>query len=435
VWLAHGWPKGHFELLTKTMIDSAAPREKTRYILWDDDPPGFGCRVFPNGLKSFVVQYRLKGTRKAVTLTLGQYGTHLTLTQARKVARDKLGQVKVGNDPQADVKARKAEEVAKSKMLTVAKLVADYTAALQGGTVKTKRLRQRAPSPRYVEDTVLHLSRFADAYGSQAADAITSADVLRLLDGYSSLSVHRRMHGAIRRMYDWARQRALVSNAPADHIESTAAAARERVLTLAELARIWRAADGLEAVYRDVVHLLIATGQRRSEVAGMTWGEIDLQKAIWTLPAGRTKARRQHTIPLPALAAAALQARHGASVGKDDVVLPTLSRDGRTIAAISGWNWLKRELDRRTGMTDWRLHDFRRSIVTLCAEAGADVAVLDSLLNHASSATRGGVTGVYQRATLIEPMRQVMALWDRLLRDALDPPPTAEVVPLHPVAA
>jgi hypothetical protein len=58
-------------------------------------------------------------------------------------------------------------------------------------------------------------------------------------------------------------------------------------------------------------------------------------------------------------------------------------------------------------------------LVTICAEHGADVAVLDSLLNHASSATRGGVIGVYQRATLIEPMRKLMALWNGLLTEAL----------------
>ena len=110
-------------------------------------------------------------------------------------------------------------------------------------------------------------------------------------------------------------------------------------------------------------------------------------------------------------------------------MLPTLARDGRAIVAISGWNWLKRELDRRSDIKDWRLHDFHRSVVSLGAEHGGDVAVLDSLLNHASGATRGAVIGVYQRATLLEPMRQVMALWDRLLNEALEPhSPTIKLV-------
>jgi integrase len=156
----------------------------------------------------------------------------------------------------------------------------------------------------------------------------------------------------------------------------------------------------------------------------MTWGEIDLAASLWTLPAGRTKARRQqHTIPLPALAVAILQARQKACAqfpAGDDLVLPSQNRDGKSNAPISGWAWLKRELDKRAReLPPWQMHDFRRSLVTHCAEQGADIAVLDSLLNHAASATRGGIVGVYQKATLLEPMRQVMRCWNLLLETAL----------------
>jgi integrase len=135
---------------------------------------------------------------------------------------------------------------------------------------------------------------------------------------------------------------------------------------------------------------------------------------------------------LAPLAVAALQVRHAAHQRPPAavyLVLATLTRDGKSVAPISGWNWLKRELDRRSGVTEWRLHDFRRSIVSLCAEHGADIAVLDSLLNDASGATRGGVIGTYQRSLLVEPIRKVMALWDRLLRNAvgLSPAETSEL--------
>jgi integrase len=112
-------------------------------------------------------------------------------------------------------------------------------------------------------------------------------------------------------------------------------------------------------------------------------------------------------------------------------VLTTLTRDGKSAWPISGWNWLKRELDRRSGVAEWRLHDFRRSIVSICAEHGTDIGTLDTLLNHSSSATRGGIVGVYQRATLLEP-RGVMALWNRLLWEALaDRVPDERGVPLR----
>ena len=67
-------------------------------------------------------------------------------------------------------------------------------------------------------------------------------------------------------------------------------------------------------------------------------------------------------------------------------------------------------------------------IVTILAEAGADIAVLNSMLNHAASGTRGGIVAVYQRATLVEPMRKAMALWNSLLVAAINPPAGSEAV-------
>jgi integrase len=421
-------------MLTKTTVDRALPR-RTPYVLWDDELGGFGCRVFPSGKRSFIVQYRLPGSRKSLQVTLGPYG-RLTVTEARALGRDALAKARLGEDLKAGRKAQRATEAAQASVLTVRGLAEQYIAALRAGTAATKRLRGQQASSGYIDDTILHLRRFAEICGNQGAEAITRADVVRALHPYARQpSTHRRMHGAISRMYGWARKHELVTNKPADDIDTISPPSRERVLSLNELAAIWCAAATLEHVYRDTVHLMILTGQRRAEVAGMTWGELDLERALWTLPAARTKARRQHVLPIAPLAAATLQARHAAHQrppAGTDLVLPTLARDGKSIAPISGWNWLKRELDRASGVAEWRLHDFRRSIVSICAEHGADIGTLDTLLNPSSSATRGGIVGVYQRATLLEPMRGVMALWDRLLREALaDRAPDESVVPLR----
>jgi integrase len=432
-------------VLTKSAIDRAAPKPAP-YVLWDSSLVGFGCRIFPSGRRSFVITYRLPGGRRTFQMALGAYGV-LTVTQARAQASAELAKVRMGAEhPLAARRGRQAAVAAQVSPPTVATLVEQYLSALRAGTTSSKRLHGRQATADYIEDTVLHLSRLAAACGKQDVASFNRSDLVRFLNGYvSQPSAHRRLHGAIRRMYAWALRHDLASSNPAEHIETTTAPPRERVLSLAELARIWRAAETLEPVYRDVVHLLITTGQRRAEVAGMTWGEIDLAPpravgttagGLWTLPAARTKARRQHALPLPPLAVAALQARLAVFLhvpARDDLVLPTLARDGRSVAPISGWNWLKRELDRASGVTDWQMHDFRRSLVTVCAEHGAEVAVLDSMLNHASSATRGGVIGTYQRATLIEPMRKVMALWDRLLSEELhiETRPPAQVLALR----
>lgn len=290
-------------MLTKSQIEQARAPAKARLVLWDHDLPGFGCRVFPSGQRSFIVCYRLPGARQKQTATIGVYG-RITLSQARKRAGELLAKAKLGEDPQAERKARANA----AQELTVDALVREHSAALRAGTAKTRR-SNGPPVAAYVADTVLHLGRFANMYGKQAANAVTRSDVIGLLNDYANQpSAHRRMHGAISRMYAWARRVEMTANNPTSDIVTTQARPGERVLSLEELAAVWRAASQLDPLYRDLVQLMILTGQRRNEVAGMSWGEINLASGLWTLPSGRTKARRRHVIPLSATGVAVLQA-------------------------------------------------------------------------------------------------------------------------------
>ncbi len=432
-------------MLIKSTIDQAQPRAGA-YIIWDSDLAGFGCRIFPSGKKSFIAQYRMPGSRRVIRHTIGPYGL-LTVPEARAAARKVLAQAHTGADPQAPKKARQAAEARRASMLTVAALVEQYLTALRAGTTITSN-RGPAVTVKYVEHVAGLLGHFVGACGKQDAGELTRASVTRWLDDYTSGPQDKKgrignpgrpgartnMLGAIRRMYRWGQRNDLLTIDPTQHIEAPKPRARERVLSLAELVRIWHAAEQLTPLSRDSVRLLILTGQRCTEVGGMSWRELDLDKALWTLPGRRTKAKGQHVVPLPARAIVILQARRDGlqhAPEAEDFVLPSTSRDGTRIIARIDWQYIKRELDRCTSIEGWVLHDFRRSIVSNCAEAGGDLAALDSILNHASSATRGGVVGVYQRATLIEPMRKMMALWDRLLSEAIDPPASPKVVPLR----
>ena len=279
--------------LTKSAIDRATPKPAP-YVLWDSSVVGFGCRIFPSGKRSFVILYRLPGGRRTHQMALGAYGA-LTVPQARALASAELAKVRMGDEehPLAARRSKRVAEAVAASALTVAALVEQYTAALRAGIASSKRLHGRRPSARYIKDTAQYLGRFAAASGRQTASQLARGDVVRFLNGYvGKPATHWHAHAAIRRMYAWAQRHDLVTGNPAEHIVTTTAPARERVLSLAELARIWRAAETLEPLYRDAVHLLIATGQRCAEVAGMTWGEIDLARDLWTLPTARTKARR-----------------------------------------------------------------------------------------------------------------------------------------------
>ena len=394
-------------------------------------------RVYASGKRSFVYRYRLPKQRQVFEPVIAALG-ELTVAEARQSAKLWAGYVAKGQHPERTMREPgQAEAVDPAR--SVALLVQRYLQALHSGHAATRRSRGRKLAAAYAKDSTLQLARFVEACGPQDAGTLTQQDVQRALQTAPGVSSHRRMHGAINRCYAWAREHGHVNNRPADDIATGNPDSRHRVLTLDELASIWRAAAQLDPVYRDCVQLMILTGQRRQEVADMAWGEVQLGAGLWILPARRTKARRQHSVPLAPLALSILKARHNTFAHEPaaaDLVLPTLARDGKSIAPISGWNWLKRELDRRSGVVDWRLHDFRRSIVSISAEHGsADVATLDTLLNHASSVTRGGVIGVYQRAALLKPMRAALEAWETLLRTVLDLPPVYQPALLVRVAA
>ena len=159
--------------------------------------------------------------------------------------------------------------------------------------------------------------------------------------------------------------------------------------------------------------LLLLTGQRRGEVAGMTWGELDLDKAVWSMPASRTKNGLPHDVPLSQQAVALLR-----SVPRRDGRALLFGRAG---GPFSGWSKSKERLDARitrqraelrlgrplaTGesphpddaLAPWTLHDLRRTVVTGMNELGIAPHVVEAVVNHVSGRAKAGVAGVYNRA-------------------------------------
>lgn len=112
----------------------------------------------------------------------------------------------------------------------------------------------------------------------------------------------------------------------------------------------------------------------------MAWEEIDLEHALWTIPKERAKNGLAHEVPLsrPALEIMESLPKMGALV---------FSTTGKT--PVSGFSKVKERLDSRSGVTDWTLHDLRRTATTGMAQLGIPPHVADKVLNHKSGAIRG----------------------------------------------
>jgi integrase len=176
---------------------------------------------------------------------------------------------------------------------------------------------------------------------------------------------------------------------------------RDRVLSAEELASVWQAAGAVGDEFGAIIRLLMLTGQRRDEVAAMAWSEIDLERALWTLPAVRTKNCREHEVPLSRHAVALLPPR----------------REGRALVfgqgkgGFSGFSRAKARLDKAAGLAmPWVLHDIRRSLVTHMNELGIDPHVIEAVVNHVSGA-RGGIAGRYNFAAYREQKRVALQRW------------------------
>jgi integrase len=181
---------------------------------------------------------------------------------------------------------------------------------------------------------------------------------------------------------------------------------RERTLSGEELRDIWQALR--DDRYGDIVRLLILTGARREEIGGLRWPEIDLNKALITLPSDRVKSRREHRIPLAAPTLAIIDARPR----ENDLVF------GYRAGPFADWSSQKRALDARIAaarkadgrppMLPWHLHDIRRALSTTMHD---DLGILPHIVEACLGHVQGGIAGVYNRAVYDGPKADALARW------------------------
>jgi integrase len=196
--------------------------------------------------------------------------------------------------------------------------------------------------------------------------------------------------------------RAILDQSPAEGVPLPAKeVARDRILTDQELAQIILAARRMGGPYGGIVEILALTGQRREEVAGMKWCELNLAQRVWTLPKSRTKNAKEHVVHLSEQSMAALKR----AAVRGPFVFSILGTK-----PFQEFSQAKRKIDGLSGVTGWRLHDLRRTCVSGIARLGIAPHVADKILNH-QAGTISGVAAVYQRHEFLSERRQALDLW------------------------
>ena len=250
--------------------------------------------------------------------------------------------------------------------------------------------------------------------------SIKRSDVLAVIDKVKARSeaAARLLFVDLRPFFKWAVERELMETNPAAEMKPPAAAIkRDRVLEDHEVKAFWEAASDVSWPFASIYKLLLLTGARREEVAGMRWSELDLDAGIWFLPSARTKNKRDHRIPLSRqaidlldrLGIAAIKAGFGYEDG--DLVFSTTGH-----SAPSGFSKAKKALDAKmkailgARFNDWRVHDLRRTCATGMENLGIDTRVVETALNHVSG-TKAGIVGVYQRSDHRDAVAAAFRAW------------------------
>jgi integrase len=359
------------------------PEGKRDILVFDDEQRGLGVRVTASGGKTYLAQYNWHGQKRRIPL--GSCSA-LSLAKARDAVRAIMGDVARGIDPAAERKKAKAHEA-----LTLSALLSDWQA-----------LHLASKRPRYAAEAVRAVRNAFSRYLGLPAANLSRATAVKTLDAMArrgSVAMAARTAAYGKAAYGWAVKRGAFSINPFLNLPVASDIRRERVLTDDELATIWRATDGIGA-FSGIVRMLALTGQRREEVAGMTWAELSDDLSTWIIPASRAKNGATHIVPLSAPAQDLL--RGAPRLG--ELVFSGLR------GPFNGWSKSKAAMDAKSGVTNWRLHDLRRTMATGLQRLGVRLEVTEQVLNHVSG-SRAGIVGVYQRHDFASEKRAALDAW------------------------
>jgi integrase len=235
----------------------------------------------------------------------------------------------------------------------------------------------------------------------------------------------------LKTLFKWVLDEELVSADPTARVRKVVKeTARDRILTDDEIRLFWAGCDRLGWPFGPMYKLLLLTAQRRDEVGGAEWAEIDVERRMWTIPREKAKNDRAHEVHLSTLAAEIIE---GLPRTGNRFVLTTNGE-----RPVSGYSKSKERLDGhmldllraelagagkasdRPAIDDWILHDLRRTAATGMARLNIPPHVVDKILNHVSGTIRG-VAAVYNRHAYLDERRAALEAWSRHVETLIRP--------------
>ncbi|MES0176883.1 tyrosine-type recombinase/integrase [Mesorhizobium sp. M0006] len=432
--------------LLKLKADPSRRREIADGIL-----TGLYFVIQPTGRKSWAVRYRASGIPKKVTLGNSLFGDDADaageeLTRIRREAAHILDRVRRGEDPGAEKQAAKREvkDEDRDKFQTVVeRYLKEYASKRRGETEKARLLGVRLQDGEWITNP----ERAVGLWGDKRIQDITRRDIREHLEKLAATAPigANRTFAELRKFFNWTVGKDILTASPMTDLQAPSEEnnSRNRILTRRkevpgssdnELRWLWQACKAYDGAagrgpFGLFLQLLVMTGQRRSEVAEMTWGEIDMEAAEWTIPAARSKNGEPHVVPLSKQALAILRAVPRIK-SKAGYVFTTSGE-----SPISGFSRMKLRVDKlmaksagETKIADWTLHDIRRTVAAGMQRLGVRMEVTEKVLNHKSGSFRG-IAAIYQVDDYADEKRAALDVWGRFVMELVEGKAAQNVVP------
>lgn len=372
--------------LSKRFVDGAKPSKKVQFF-WDRDLKGFGLKVSPTGLKTYVVQYRSKGGRRGRVrrLSIGRHGSPWAPDEARAEAMRVLGEVARGGDPMIERQERR-------KDLTVSELcdlyLAEGTSTKKASTLATDNGRIERHIKPILGDILVsdvnssHVNTLLKsvAQGKIPTDGIGS--VAGRLGGKGTAS---RTVGLLGGIFSFAVELGYRTDNPVHGVKRFPDKKNQRFLTQAELVRLFRLMDEMQmegasrkAIW--IIKILALSGARRGEIVQLKWSEVSFNQSSLHFEDSKTG---QKTTPVSTAVITLLEEVWSERDRKSSFVFPNASGNSAYVGTPKVWT----ELRRRFGDDKLRLHDLRHTFASLAVAGGASLPMIGALLGHKDATT------------------------------------------------
>jgi integrase len=372
----------------------AIPLSKPGQRRYESDPnfPGLKLRISDQARVWYVVAWSSQHGR-VMRVKLGAFPA-LSLADARHDARDVVAAITHGLDPNQEKRRAQAEA-------ETAKAAEERADASVFSAVAEQFLERADVGDRWrVEQRRLLARHIPLDWRSRSIATITRREVRELVESIAKRTpvLANRLLATLQKLYSWAVERELVDAHPLTHLKPSVEKSRERVLSDAELLAVWQACDSYP--WGALLRFSLATAARRGECAGAKWTDINFAERLWTIP--KSKSGHAHEIPLSPLAVEILKGcKRGEYVfaSKAGTMLTDFSD---AITAIK----------KRVPVTNWRVHDLRRSAATGMARLGVPKETIKRVLGHSER----DVTEIYVRHGWLKEKAAALDLWSRHLR-------------------